>query len=193
MTRRSSNRERSLWTVGLLDIGERDRVLELGFGPGLALQAAARRASRGLVVGLDHSETMHAWAGRRNRRAIRDGRVKLVARSLDALAIAENADPAPSGFAFADFHRVLAVNVLLFSEDVEAVLRGIYGRMAPGGRLAITFQPRRPGATDADARAAGDDLATRLREIGFIDPRCETLPLEPVCAVCVLATRPGRT
>jgi hypothetical protein len=42
MARRSSNRERNIWAVSLLDVQPDDRVLELGFGPGIAIREAAR-------------------------------------------------------------------------------------------------------------------------------------------------------
>ena len=58
MAHRRSNIERNRWTVGLLDIQETDHVLELGFGPGLAIEQVARLATKGRVVGIDHSALM---------------------------------------------------------------------------------------------------------------------------------------
>ena len=55
MSKRSSNRDRSTWTVDLLDVQPDDRILELGYGPGVGLEAALRRLSTGRLVGLDHS------------------------------------------------------------------------------------------------------------------------------------------
>ena len=48
MANRGSNRERNIWAVGLLDVQAQDRVLEIGFGPGIAIQefARPRRAAR---------------------------------------------------------------------------------------------------------------------------------------------------
>ncbi|HSR57656.1 MAG TPA: hypothetical protein VLL57_05675, partial [Candidatus Binataceae bacterium] len=40
LARRSSNRQRNAWTVDLLSIEPRHRVLEVGCGPGVALEAA---------------------------------------------------------------------------------------------------------------------------------------------------------
>src|SRR5947209_8447596 len=37
MATRGSNRERNIWAVGLLDVQPDDRVLEIGFGPGIAI------------------------------------------------------------------------------------------------------------------------------------------------------------
>src|SRR3972149_586937 len=80
-----SNRERNRRTVELLDIRPDDRVLEVGYGPGLAIQWATERAVRGKVVGIDHSVLMRRLAARGNARAIEAGRVELPVASLDAM------------------------------------------------------------------------------------------------------------
>jgi len=178
MARRPSNRDRNLWTVDLLDIQPADRILELGFGPGLSIQAASARAPRGRVVGFDHSQTMLAMARRRNTAAIRDGRVELRLGSFSEL---------PS---FAEpFDKILAVNSLQFSDNPEKLLRSLVECLRPGGTLAITFQSRKPGATDEDSRLGGEQRAKLLQAAGLTDVRVELLPLEPVCAVCVLGRR----
>lgn len=49
-----SNRQRSGWVVSLLGVQPADQVLEIGFGPGLAV-AELVRAGAGHVYGIDHS------------------------------------------------------------------------------------------------------------------------------------------
>ena len=178
MAHRSSNRERNSWTVGLLDIQPEDHVLELGFGPGLAIEEASRLAHRGRVVGLDHSETMVRVATRRNAKAIRDGRVHLELRSFEQLDDLDDR-----------FDKILAVNALILSDDAGRVARSLHCLLRPGGTLAITFQSRKAGATSRDTERGGEKLATLLRECGFSDVRTEVLPLEPVSAVCVLGSK----
>jgi hypothetical protein len=56
--------------------------------------------------------------------------------------------------------------------------------------LATTFQSRRPGATDEDARRDGEERAALFERAGLREVRVEVLPLEPVAAVCVLGRRP---
>jgi SAM-dependent methyltransferase len=73
MARRPSNRKRNVWAVGLLEVGPGDRVLEIGFGPGLAIRELSRLATRGCVCGIDHSAEMVRQARRRNARAVRAG------------------------------------------------------------------------------------------------------------------------
>lgn len=173
---RGSNRERNAWTVKLLEIQPHERVLELGFGPGVSIATASRLAHEGLVVGVDHSETMLRMASRRNAEAIRAGRVQLLEASLERLP--DFAEP---------FDAVFGVNALQFADDTLHALREIRSRMRPGGRIAITQQSRKPKATDRDSIDAAERIGELLREAGFDSVRVETLRLEPVCAACVLA------
>src|SRR3954447_4153909 len=75
MGHRSSNVERSRWVVGLLDIEPDARVLEVGCGPGVAVEAAAACATDGYVCGVDMSPVMVKQATRRNAQAVAAGRV----------------------------------------------------------------------------------------------------------------------
>jgi SAM-dependent methyltransferase len=85
MAHRSSNRRRNLWVVSLLDVQPTDRILEIGFGPGIAIHALSELATGGLVYGVDHSEVMVRQAAKRNAAAIRAGRVDLRCASVHNL------------------------------------------------------------------------------------------------------------
>jgi SAM-dependent methyltransferase len=180
MAHRRSNRKRNVWAAGLLDVQPDDRVLELGFGPGIAIEATARRATRGLVVGVDHSEVMVRQATRRNRAAVRAGRVDLRLGSAEELPAFD-----------APFDKILAVNSLMFWDDPVARLKELRARLRPGGRIAIAYQPRGPQATDETAGRAGEEIAGHFTTAGFTDVRVETLPLKPTNVVCVLGVSPG--
>ncbi len=180
MATRSSNRERNRRTVELLQLRDSDRVLEIGFGPGLAIEMAARLARTGKVVGVDHSEVMLRQASRRNAAAIAAGRVELHLASAETLpAFTES------------FDKVMASNVHMFLEDPVATLRRWIAVMRPGGWIAITHQSRKRGATSADSAAGAERIAADLRAAGFADVRIETLEMKPVNAACVLARRPA--
>lgn len=177
---RPSNRERNARTLALLDIRPEDHVLEIGFGPGLAVQRAAELASAGKVVGIERSELMLRGARRRNASAIAAGRVELRLGSAERLPDLGTR-----------FDKVLAVNVYMFWPDAVGVLRGLRGVMRPGGTVALTLQPRNRGATLDDARAAAERMATSLREAGFERVRVRILEMAPVAAACVLGDAPG--
>jgi SAM-dependent methyltransferase len=171
MSRRSSNVARSRWAVGLLDVRPTERVVEFGCGPGVAIAALA---ARGTVVGIDHSAVMISQARRRNRAAVRAGRVRLVQASVADLP--DLGEP---------FDAALAVNTLgMWPEPVDR-LREIKGLLRPGGRIALVSQPRCAGATAAHSAAAAEELAGQLAAAGFEHLRTEVLDLDPP-AVCVL-------
>lgn len=177
MTLRPSNRQRNIWVVGLLGVAPSDRVLEIGFGPGIAIRELSRRATRGLVCGVDHSATMLRQATRRNAAAVRAGRVDLRLGSAEQLP------------AFAEpFDKVLAVNNMgMWREPVER-LQEIRSRMRPGGQIAIVSQPRCPGATGETTVAAGREIVAQLTAAGFVGIRSDILALTPP-VVCVIGER----
>jgi ubiquinone/menaquinone biosynthesis C-methylase UbiE len=173
---RPSNRQRNRWVVSLLGVGPADRILEIGFGPGVAV-AELVRAGAGHVYGADHSAVMLRQASRRNAAAIRAGRVTLVRAPADQLPAALDGP----------FDAILAVNSHGFWPAPAERLAGLRRRLAPGGRIAIASQPRCPGATAATARSAAGEIEDLLRSAGFTQLRTEILPLDPPVA-CVLAT-----
>jgi ubiquinone/menaquinone biosynthesis C-methylase UbiE len=95
MALRPSNRKRNRWAVALLDVQPQDHILEIGFGPGLAIRELARRATDGFVLGIDHSEVMVRQAAIRNRAAVEQGRVELrLGSALDLRDFSEMFDKA---------------------------------------------------------------------------------------------------
>src|SRR5215218_1917009 len=144
MAHRRSNRQRNRWAVSLLDVQPSDRVLEIGFGPGVAIAELASRATRGQVYGIDHSTVMVGQASRRNAAAIRAHRVLLAHASVEELSSFE--DPLDA---------ILAVNNVGFWPNPTERLRELRRLLCPGGRIALVSQPRCPGANHhTTARAA---------------------------------------
>jgi SAM-dependent methyltransferase len=112
--------------VDLLQIEPGDTVLELGCGPGHALELMAARAGMGVVHGLDQSPVMLNQAERRNRSAMRDGRVFLHRGGFERLPFSDGS-----------IDRVLAVNVAYFWRDPPNIAREIRRVLSPGGRVSI--------------------------------------------------------
>ncbi len=179
MAHRPSNRQRSGWVVSLLGVQPADQVLEIGFGPGLAVAELAR-AGAGHVYGIDHSGVMLRQASRRNAAAIRAGRVTLIRASVDQIP------PALDG----PFDAILAVNSLMFWSAPARRLADLRRRLAPGGRIAIASQPRCPGATADTSRSAAREIEDLLTDAGFTRLSTRTLALSPPVA-CVLAVSPA--
>ena len=179
MALRRSNRSRNRWAVALLDVQPQDHVLEIGFGPGLAIREFARRATDGLVIGVDHSEVMVRHATARNRAAVEQGRVDLRLGSVLNLSDLNET-----------FDKALAVNNFGMWPEPEARLKELRRALRPSGRVAIVSQPRCPGATAETTKGVGEETAERLRNAGFISIQSETLNLRPPVS-CVLAENPS--
>ena len=60
MATKKSNTARGRWAVAELDPKPDARVLEIGYGPGIAVEAMAARVADGRVVGVDISDVMLA-------------------------------------------------------------------------------------------------------------------------------------
>jgi hypothetical protein len=88
------------------------------------------------------------------------------------------------------FDKVLAVNSLQFDGLEQKVLQQITNHLVADGLFAITFQPRGSNPSDEKALAFAQKVVSLLQSTGLTDCRIETLPLEPVSAVCVLARKP---
>ena len=125
------NRDANYWTVGLLDIKPTDHVLEIGFGPGLAIQKIAAIVSEGLVAGVDSSETMLKLAQKRNAAGIAAGRVELKKGDISALPYSSDS-----------FDKALAVNVIYFMANPVADLQELHRVTKLGGRVALFLEAK---------------------------------------------------
>lgn len=179
LAHRGSNVQRNRWVVTLLDLRPTDRVLEVGFGPGIAIAALAKATPRGHVYGIDHSAVMVAQASRRNRAAVRAGRVSLVHASVDRLPSFDE-----------PLDAMLAVNSAQFWPDPVDRLRDLRRLLRPGGRIALVIQPRLPGANAETTAHAAREHEEMLTQAGFVDPRVDILDLDPPVA-CTQATNPA--
>jgi ubiquinone/menaquinone biosynthesis C-methylase UbiE len=175
MAHRSSNRRRNSWVVSLLDVQPTDRVLEIGFGPGIAVRELAARACSGSVLGIDHSAVMLHQARRRNAASVRSGRVDLRLGSVTSLP--DFREPVD---------KVMAVNSMGFWTDPVARLQELRNRLRPGGVIALASQPRCPGATKETSEHAAREIEAALIKAGFHHSHVEMLQLDPP-VVCVLA------
>jgi ubiquinone/menaquinone biosynthesis C-methylase UbiE len=162
-------------TVDALDPPPGGAVLEIGFGPGQALQMLAMCRPLGLVAGVDHSELMVARA-----------RHRLRANRGDAALDLRVGDAGDLPFPDEKFDVVFAVNSFHLWPDKARALAEMVGVLKPGGdlmlsirdfRVAGRFEP--PGKGAEAARTAAEmlkdlGLQVRLREVVH-SPRRATL------------------
>lgn len=178
MANRSSNLERNGWTISQLGIADEDRVLEIGCGPGAALKLLRASCPSVRAVGIDLSPVMVRQARSRNADAVRSGQFEILQGTLDAAGL-------PAGA----FDAVFSCNVVQFIEDRKQFLDQLRDVLRPGGRLAISFQPRGVCATAEEGRRWIADVAEDLFAAGFVDVGVSELPLKPVPAFCALGVK----
>jgi SAM-dependent methyltransferase len=171
----SGNAVQNRATVDALDPPPGAAVLEIGFGPGQALEMLARTHPLGLVAGVDHSELMVARA-----------RHRLRANRGDAALDLRLGDAGDLPFPDERFDAVFAVNSFHLWPDQARALAEMAGVLKPGGDLLLSIRDFRtegrfeaPGKGAETAKAAAEmlkelGLQVRLREIAH-SPRRATL------------------
>jgi ubiquinone/menaquinone biosynthesis C-methylase UbiE len=159
--------------LDLLELRPAEHVLEIGFGPGWAIEQAAKRVPHGQVFGLDASATMLNDATSRNAAAIRTGQVQL-----------QLGTEAPLPFANRTFESVFAVNSFQFWKDPRRGLLEVQRVLKTDGRLAITIQPMWV-KTNEEATEYATSVKTQIVEAGFDRVHIETLRLTPLC-FCII-------
>jgi len=122
---RGRGMEKSHWEitrqmVELMDVGQRDNVIDMGCGVGWATRVLAQRASRGIVLGVDLSDRMISQACRDYRNP--PNALFLVA---DAAAL-----PCPGGF----FNAMLSVESIYYYPDLERAVAEVHRVLRPGGK-----------------------------------------------------------
>jgi cyclopropane fatty-acyl-phospholipid synthase-like methyltransferase len=178
MAKRSSNRKRNQWTVGLLALEPSFRVLEIGCGPGLALEGCSAIVTKGSVVGFDHSEVMVKQAKKRLEAQIRTGRVKISLGSLDD--VVEEREP---------YDRVFSLNVVQFFSDLNDAFRKMHGCLNQGGMAVTTYQPRSSKPTREQALEMAEKIEAAMAIAGFDQIERHELPLEPVPVISVTGVK----
>jgi ubiquinone/menaquinone biosynthesis C-methylase UbiE len=161
------NAECGAWVCDLLQVGPNDKVLEVGFGPGVVIQRLSKLARAGHVAGIDQSRVMVEQARTRNATSIQSGRVDLRHGSVESL-------PFDAG----TFDKALAVNSMHVWPDAVAGLREMRRVMKPGGRIALGFTPY--------SGQPNKGLTETLSAAGFTQAHV----VETDKGLCALATKP---
>jgi ubiquinone/menaquinone biosynthesis C-methylase UbiE len=165
------NRERNEWTISMLDIQPSDQVLEIGFGPGQAIEKVAELTPNGFVAGIDLSDVMVEQASQRNSAAIRSGRVLLQQGAETPLPFEDN-----------KFNKVFAVNSMQFWSNPIAGLQEVRRVLKPGGRVVLTIQPMW-AKTEEDVQMVSEKLVFQLKQVGFKHVCLETRQSKPITTV----------
>jgi ubiquinone/menaquinone biosynthesis C-methylase UbiE len=161
------NDDIAVWAIGLLDVRPGETVLEIGFGPGMAIKSLVTGVLAVKIYGIDDSPEMVAQAAARNDGAIKSGRVDLRHGSVEDLPFKDST-----------FDKVIAINSMQLWPNIPDNLHEIRRVMKAGGKIALAFTPY--------SGQAKDTPLALLRAAGFSDARM----LDGNIGFCALAAKP---
>ena len=125
----SGNKHAYNTLIPLLNINSKDKILEIGYGPGVGINMIARQYDTDEIYGLDYSGLMLKSASERNSQHIRNGRVHLMLGDFLEAEI-------PS----IDFDKIFCLNVIYFWDDLEKPFKRVYSLLKKGGAFCIFMQ-----------------------------------------------------
>ncbi len=167
----------------MLELGPGARVLEIGFGPGVAIHAIARDAPTATIGGVDPSEVMLHQAVQRNRVAISRGQVDLRLGTASSL-------PWPD----ASFDRVLSLNNAHLWDPADQAFSECRRVLRPGGRIVmglhVMWAHTHSGGPLDSVGAAEDFMLRYLTAGGFVGLEASRRRFPMGNASFVVGTRP---
>ncbi|MDL5361023.1 class I SAM-dependent methyltransferase [Halalkalicoccus sp. NIPERK01] len=158
--------------TALADLDAGDRVLEVGFGPGVGIETLARAVLDGSVAGVDASPEMVEQARRRNAALIEAGRVDLRQGTAEDL-------PFPDG----SFDAAFAFNTMQAWTEPNAGLREIRRVVKPGGQVVVSVTvhagtPEDPVSMLTDAGFESVRVYERGEDVCFLAAAQSNSPVE---------------
>lgn len=162
----------NIWTVSLLNAQPTDTVLEVGFGPGYAIQQLANQLTQGRIVGVDYSRTMVQEARTRNRAAVRAGCVELKYGNAAQLPLEDQS-----------VDKAYSIHCLYFWPDPQRAFNELWRVLKPAGMLVITLLPKErwPGdgnGTEQCRVYRGEDVMQFMKNAGFTHTHMDMGPVD---------------
>jgi ubiquinone/menaquinone biosynthesis C-methylase UbiE len=139
--------------VGLLGVQPGDHVLEVGHGPGGLIRLLAERTDAASIRGVDPSPEMRDQASRHNRKAVRDGRVRLDLGTADRTDLPD-----------ASVDRVVSVNNVAIWPDLAAGVDEMHRVVRPGGTVVIAWHGGTTPSRIARALRLPEDELGRIEQ-----------------------------
>ncbi|WJF87264.1 class I SAM-dependent methyltransferase [Bacillus subtilis] len=172
----AENQTLNQWTINQLGITREDSILEVGFGPGYCMQQMLKREKDVHLHGIDVSEAMLKLAARR----VKPKGVRLIQGSIETF-------PLPASF----YDKVISVNNYTIWNDQTKGMKQIYRALKPGGKAAITMQPREADASPEKTKSFGRQMIADFKAAGFEDIDIKFKNIKPELSVCATAKKPA--
>ncbi|WP_420977030.1 class I SAM-dependent methyltransferase [Bacillus vallismortis] len=172
----AENQTLNQWTIDQLGVTRGDSILEVGFGPGYCMQQMLKREKDIRLDGIDVSETMMKLAAR----SVKSKGVRLMQGNIETF-------PFPDSF----YDKVISVNNYTIWNDQTKGVKQIYRALKPGGKAAITMQPREADASPEKTKSFGKQMIADFKAAGFEDIDIQFKNIKPELSVCATAKKPA--
>jgi cyclopropane fatty-acyl-phospholipid synthase-like methyltransferase len=171
------NRKRLNWAAEVLDVQENDSIMEMGCGPGVAVELIASKLVSGHITAFDRSPLMTKMAISRNRRKIQRGTVSIITGTIHDLE---------QELTYCSFNKIFAFNVSLFWRNPVQELITISCYLKKGGYLYIFHQPPLTKEKSVLDKFI-EETKTVMIKAGYIIADLLFFKLKQSHAVCIVA------
>jgi len=170
-----SNKKLSEWTVEKINARGTDRILEVGYGPGITLEQVAEKLSTGIIAGVDYSDVMYRMAQKRNYRHITSKKAFLRCGTIDDL-----------GYPRMYFDTIYGANIHFFWTDPVNEFSKLRRLLKTDGKLVIVFQLRRAKSAK-EIREFANTCRLQLEQAGFSSVEVELRRAKQVTMISATA------
>ncbi len=145
-----------------LKIQPNNKILEIGYGPGIGIKLLSDRYKSCAIYGIDFSELMYIRASRRNRQFINDGRVHLIL-----------GDFVSTGLTINGFDRIFCINVVYFWNNLIVPFERIKSLLKDDGMFCLYMEKKENLAKlkftkdDVFNKYSIENLSEALKSAGF--------------------------
>lgn len=133
-----------------MNIQSGEKLLEIGYGPGVGMREIFTRANPGMYIGIDYSELMFEKASKLNKYLIESGKVGLILGDFLTTDIGHS-----------EFDRVFCSNVVYFWKDLVVPFSKVKSLLKDGGKFHFFMESKE----DLDCQKFTDDTVFNKHSI----------------------------
>ncbi|MFC0274412.1 class I SAM-dependent methyltransferase [Metabacillus herbersteinensis] len=167
------------WTIAQLHIQRGDNILEVGFGPAYSMVFILNTYQDVQIDGIDVSEAMKNLAESKLEKEMIEGTVELYVSDIEKAQLKQE-----------HYHKILSVNNYTIWNYPRRGLEVLMKSLKPGGKVAITMQPREENASSGKTRMFGKQIHDDLVACGFHEIKMDFKNVRPELTVCITAVKP---
>jgi len=158
---KKGNQKNYIRLIKDLDVQPGEKLLEIGYGPGIGIQMITSSCVSCTVHGIDFSGLMYKKAGKLNKLLIEQGRVQLQYGDFLKIPIDKN-----------QYDRIFCLNVIYFWDELDKPLEKTLSLLKEGGAFYIymvnpEFLVDRKAPDTIFNKYSIDQVVGALRSAGF--------------------------